>query len=347
MTVVRELVTKLNFRLDRKGIQNFNRTVSEFKSQMLLVSGVVAGFTTAFVKTLQSFANGVTQADDMARAAGIATNRFLALEQAASRFRISPEQFRRGFNALDQSVRDARFGFGRLFEISQQLQIPIRQANGELKGTEEIFELLIEAIGNIDDETTRIDIAKNLFGEGRFADIQLDQLREIRKEVELTPQAIEQANIQSQRFEQSLNRIRNITKDLALVLLPPVLERTSNLLENLSNDVDKIQNKGFFETVGEGFQREGFSGILQRSLLPLFSLIRSPEENNRQLNQIPGNGDSPQSSNVNVNTRIEIQPPEGSEDQQRQFFEESARVAFEQNFNDQFNIILNNFPQVT
>ena len=345
--IIRELVTKLNFQLDRRGIQNFNRTVTEFKSQMLLVSGVVAGFTTAFVKTLQSFANGVTQADDMARAAGIATNRFIAMEQAASKFRISREQFRTGFNALDQSVRNARFGFGRLFNISQQLQIPIRQANGELKGTEEIFELLIEAIGNIDDETTRIDIAKNLFGEGRFADIQIDQYRQFQNELEQTPEAIERANIESQRFQKSLAELVNISEQFSFQIFPPILEKTSEIIKGVTDDLKRIQDQGFLGAIRQSFQDDGFSGVfgrIGRTFQDASSLLfGSPET---QLNQIPANGNN-QQSNVNVNTRIEIQPPDGSEEQQREFFRESARVAFEENFNDQFNIILNNFPQVT
>lgn len=347
MTVVRELVTKLNFRLDRKGIQNFNRTVSEFKSQMLLVSGVVAGFTTAFVKTLQSFSDGVLKADDMARAAGVATNEFIALQDAAKEFRISPDQFARGFSALDQSVRDARFGFGKLFDISKQLDIPIRDANGEIKTTNEIFDLIIDAISKIEDETTRLDIAKNLFGDARFGDIQIDKLRKSQDQLKQTPETIEKSVEASDRFNQSLNKVVDTSKKFAFDLFPPVLNKTSEIIEGIQGDLNRIQQGGFFDTIQKTFQETGISGAVNRTLDTISSFFTSPIPLGNQLNQIPGNGDSPQSSNINVNTRIEIQPPEGSEDQQRQFFEESARVAFEQNFNDQFNIILNNFPQVT
>jgi len=339
MTVVRELVTKLSFQVDKRGIENFNRSIVGFKTKFALAASAVAGFVTGVVKAVSSVADTILDTNELARSAGLATGKFIALQKAAGQFRIKPEQFNSAFSQLNQGVRDAEFGFGALFDIANQLEIEIRKDNGALKDTDDIFESIIEALGRIQDESLRIDIAKRIFGDGKFADIAKDGIKNFRNITQSFSglgEQFEKAEQNALKFDRSLNRLVETGKELAFNVFPPLIDASAKMVEGANLIVEDFQKKGFLEagvdlvdTVGSGFKSLfGFGDGV-----PEF-IKREVDADNKEFNR-----------RIDINTRIEIQPPAGSEESQKQFFVEAAKEAFTENFNNEMEKIGNNNPE--
>lgn len=359
MTIVRELVTKLSFQVDKRGIENFNRSIIGFKTKFALATTAVAGFITGVVKAVSSVSDAVLDTTELARATGIATKEFVGLQRAAGQFRISPQQFSNAFLRLNDLIRDAEFGFGQLFDIANQLGIEIRDDNNALLGTRDIFEKIIDSLSRIQDESLRIDIAKRIFGEGRFSDVAkegINNLNELANSLTPLGEQIANAEQKALNFDRSFTRLGDRVKELAFEVFPPAFDALSNIFESVSFAIDKTRSEGFlsyfqlvgaalsdktkellgFETHLERIKRETevenaeFERNLQQAIQNL-----SPEARERFVNR-----------RVDINTKIEVQPPVGTEEAQREFFQSAAKEAFTESFNDRFEEILDNFPEV-
>lgn len=343
MPTVRELVTKLSFNVDKRGIENFNRSILGFKTKFAIAQTAVAGFITSVARATKTAAEGVLDTDELARRTEIAGGRLIGLQRAAEQFGISPDQFAGAFGKLSELVKDAEQGFGDLRKIAAQSGIEITDQNGRLLSTEQIFKNIIEFLGTIDRESTRIDIAKNIFGVGRFANIAtegVESFKKLAKASETSAEQFEENRKGAIRFSQSFTQLKNNIAGLAERTLPTVFEGFSNFFKSVNDLIDETNEKGFFQTLGNQLNRElrkvsDFLGIPDN----IRNLI------NTQQNQ-PG-AQNAQGRTLNVNSTIEVNVPAGTEESQRAFLEDSARQAFDENFNNRFDEILNNFPEVT
>ncbi len=115
VATLRELLTKLAFQFDRTNLDRFERSIIGFKTKFSVAAAAIG---TVFKKTIDHFADfskTILDVDELARSTGVATERFVALDKAASQFRIP--DFSGAFLNLSKILDDARHGAGELFEI--------------------------------------------------------------------------------------------------------------------------------------------------------------------------------------------------------------------------------------
>jgi len=332
--IIRELITKLSFNVDQKGIENFNRAIIGIKAKYALVSGAITGLAVGFVHSLQKISDSILDTKQLSQETGVATKRLIELQNAARQFRISPEQFSSSFQRLNQLILDAEFGFGQLHDLARQLKIEIRNDNKELLSTEELFFKIIDALSKIKKETIRFDIAKRIFGEGKFANAAKEgekALKELAKSFEPVSTNFDILEEKALKFDQSLSRLSSHFNEFTYNVLPPVIDFTAKFFEEINDEIKSAKKGTFLEDLFKKIGQEAASFDRSLGLKNAFGQQLSSTINNQK--------------RIEINTRIEVQTPAGTEAQQKEFFESAAKEAFTENFNGEMEKILNNFPE--
>jgi len=331
MTVVRELVTKLSFNVDRRGIENFNRSIIGFKTKFALATTAVGGFIGGVVKTLNAVSDTVLETDFLARSIGLATKEVVGLQKASQEFRITPQQFQGAFLRLNDLIRQAQSGMGELFNLARDLEIEIRDDAGNFLSTQQIFFEILKTFEKIDDEVLRIDLSKRVLGVAQFADIAkvgADEFERMSKANEVFGEAFEKNNERALRYERTWNRLSDNFTDILYNVLPPLFDFTADFFGEINKGFDEYRKGTFWD-----YLKDSIKDFVIETETDLG--IRSPAKlaGAEILNR-----------RVDVNTNITIQPPTGTEESQKRFFVESAESAFDEMFNNKFEGILNNYP---
>lgn len=170
MATVRELVTRLAFQVDRRGIDQFNQTIKNFKQKIVITTGDI---TSAFQSVVAFFNQGVDKVFDtrnLADRAKIAVDEFAALRRAAEGFFVDPKNFDSAFQKLSTDLANFSRGFGDAFEIIRKSEgkIQFNNLNGQLKDTKQLFFDILNYLRSFDDLSHAINIAEEM---GLSADI--------------------------------------------------------------------------------------------------------------------------------------------------------------------------------
>jgi len=343
MTIARELVTKLSFQVDKKGIQNFDRAINNIKSKFNIASLATTGFFAGFTKALSSISTAILDTSDLAKSTGLAVRELVGLQEAAKKFRISPNEINNAILNLTQLREQAQAGSGALFELARNAQINIRDQRGEILPTLELFDLLIDALAKFDDVQKRRFDSKTIFGSERFADIAeegIDSFKQLRISLESTADAFIENESKAKRFDESLTNLSTSFKNLSFQVLPPFLDAFSNIFEVID---ESIRNP--FRPFGV-FNPEDYN---------LGNLSRFSNEDSQRLNEnrlesaldllIPKSAQR-LGSNVNVTNNINVEVPAGTTQEQAQFLESAATQSFSAQFEDAMMGILVNNPEV-
>src|SRR5690606_2089422 len=114
-------------------------------------------------------ARTASQVDKFSKQTGIATSTLQALGYAASQEHASLETLGMGLVRLTRRTAEAAAGNQAYLASYRRLGIQIRDANGNIRGTEELLLDIAEAFEGISDEGDRARIAFNLLGDSGYA----------------------------------------------------------------------------------------------------------------------------------------------------------------------------------
>lgn len=335
MTIIRELVTKLSFEVDRRGIENFNRSIIGFKTKFALATTAVTGFVTGVVKAISAVADTVLDTNELARSVGIATEELVGLQRAAQQFRISPDQFNAALTNLNQLIRESQQGFGTLQRLARDGAFEIRGADQSLLSTRQILENIIEALGRVEDEASRRDLSKQIFGNERFAEIAkqgVERLKELSSEFRPLGEEISKAEEQAKKFDSSLTRLIEKSKEFAFQAFPPLFNFVGDLFEEVNDEINSFKKGTFFEDL---FRKIGEEAA---------AFDRSLGINNTFGLQNTGLAE-PITRQINMRNSINITVPPGTEESQAQFIKRGVDEAVDDAFQRNFEKIGNNFPE--
>jgi hypothetical protein len=246
MTIVRELVTKLGFQVDKTGLEKFEKSIIGFKTKFALLS---AGVTAAVSKTLNYFkdiANAAQDTEFLAKQTGIATEKFVALRRAAEDFQLPPEKFDAYFGRLGELLREGEAGAGKLFEILRNsrglLNLKPFIKNNDVEGA---FKAIIDYTASLNTIQEKTRALTDIFG---------DPDRGLFAIVEAGSQKFAQATEKNKAFGQSF--VDNI----------PKTKEYSKVLNEFYKQLEAVQ-VAFVENILPAitktleFATEGFKGI--------------------------------------------------------------------------------------
>lgn len=367
MAIVRELLIRLGFQTDRKAINETNRAITGFKTRFAVVSTAAAYAFKVVKDFFDGIASATLDADELARSLGISLNELIAMQQAAQKFRIKPEQFAGVLSLLQKDLNDLAQGFGRLPEIVRQLKIDINRDTTPI----ELFDKIIEKIREVENEQERIRIATELFGQGigtRISDLSQDfdgfkqSVSEAYDTLKNTPDITDSLRA----YEQSINGISNSLYNLFKVIVvsvAPAIQKLAEWLEVVVRLYSSILSLDL-----EGLKKAGSQGynILSNAVSTVGNAIGSgytsfvdwldsyarydPEMRRERPPESYGpnwiESQLPESWVNYINNKVDVNVPQGTTQEQATYLGEQIDRMVEDSIMNTFYQIQNNNPVV-
>jgi len=235
MPVVRELISRFGFQVDKKGFDKADKGFGKLKKAATAVVGVLVAGRVA--KAIRGTVDEVTRAadtfDKMSKRVGISTQVLQEYEFVAGLAGTTLSEFEIAIRRLQYSVVEAADGTATYADEFKRLGINTRGANGQLKSAEELLPEMGDAMMRLKTDTERTAIAQKLLGRGGTALIPVlmqgtDAIMEQRKEArelgfideELIGYGVDWTDTQL-RMQKALDVVKNT---IAKELLPGMIK---------------------------------------------------------------------------------------------------------------------------
>lgn len=355
MTVVRELTTVLGFVVDKKGVEDFNRTIIGFKTKFAIAATAATAFVAKTLEFFKDISDATLDADDLAKSIGISFQEFLKLRRTAEDFRIDPKNFESALKSLSTMLREAKYGMGDLANIAYYTGIEFRDKfTGEVKNARDLFVDILKRINEARTETEKFTIAKFFFGEedaqkfikfakeaGDNLDVLTAKYADYAKSLENSLPAFEDVN-------KSIRSFWNTFESFKIAFVEDILPAITagvKVLEVVMRGIGYVARgiKGAFKAIGEGLNRELMADFAE---IPDFEVQATQKINRVMENQAAKNAPSVTEQNFNIDTKIEVQVPPGTTEQQQVILRETVDEVIKSALIDQVREIYNNNPQV-
>jgi hypothetical protein len=363
MSIVRSLLISIGFKTDKKAINETNRAITGFKTRFA-IAATAASYAFKVIKDFfTDIAAATLDSEELARSLGISLNELTAMQQAAQKFRIKPEQFSGVLSMLQKDLNEFVQGFGRLPELARQIGIEIARDTTPIQ----LFDKIIEKIREIEDEQQRIRIASAIFGEQlgvRISDLSQnfdgfkesvkDAYEELQKLPDITPEA--------KAYEQAVNGMGQAFDRLVRQLgtyVFPALEKLFNYLEYVSKFYGTLFSgdfAGFKEVLDIGSKKideiaQSFSDKVTAAIDYLNPYVtydptapRTPAPESYGPSWIESQ--LPASWVSYVNNQVDMNVPSGTSAEQTAYLGDQVQRMIEDSILDTFYQIQNNNPQV-
>ena len=130
------------------------------------VTAAVAAAVKAYKQLIDQTKEMAAQADEtltLAQITGLDTETIQQMQYAAEFIDVSFETIKTSLTKLKSNMQDAEDGNEKLAESFKQLGISVTE-NGSLRDAESVFYELVDALGTIENQTERDNVAMDLFG---------------------------------------------------------------------------------------------------------------------------------------------------------------------------------------
>ncbi|NCB51345.1 MAG: phage tail tape measure protein [Clostridia bacterium] len=136
-------------------------------SEALAAAGITAILSKigkAFLSCVEAAASFADEIGTTSLQTGIATDKLQAYEYAAELVDVSVDTLTSSMARNIRSMGDARDGTTETVEAYEKLGVSVTDANGELRDGETVYWEIIDALGNMTNETDRDEVAMTLLG---------------------------------------------------------------------------------------------------------------------------------------------------------------------------------------
>lgn len=168
MAVVRELVARFGIKFDEKGLAKADKGLKNLKTAAVAVGAAVAaaGAATAFAlfNMAEDMATLADDAEKTAKQLGIGVEALQLWQFAAKRSGASAKDMTGSIRKLQRSAFDANRGLKETADAFDILGVSVADSEGELKGTEQLLQESLVALGKMENQTEANAIAQVIFG---------------------------------------------------------------------------------------------------------------------------------------------------------------------------------------
>lgn len=363
MTIVRELVTRLGFQVDKTGLDKFEKSIIGFKTKFALVSGAIAA---TVAKTLDYFKGISVAAQDtefLAKQTGIATSRFVALRKAAEDVQLDPSKFDAYFGRLAKLLRDGKAGAGELFDI-------LKASRGQLNLTpfiqtqdvEGAFKAIIQYVGGLKDAQDQAAALTHILGDadrGLFAVVE-SGVKRFEEATEANKAYGESyvANIPATKqytsalndFNKQLEKVQIAFVENILPAITKTLDYTTQGFKGVGVIKEKYDESGLKNT--SDFVGQAIADSVYRlfGYEPLVDVQNRVYQEDAEFYRRLGEYQREQQINKNIggatiNNRVDVNVAPGTTEQQAQMIGAGVREAMQEFWDEKTREIQNNNPQ--
>lgn len=263
-------------------------------SKLTATIGIAAAVVTAIVKIeealidiTQEQAEYAKQVQANAQIVGMSAEEYQELDYVLKTVGYSAEEAQGDLSMLAEKAMDAAAGTGEGAELFDKLGVSVTDTSGKLKSQAEIFDLTVEALRSMGDETERNAIASALLGTTGEKLIPIlneesgaiDELKERAKELgavmsDETLASLNNLNEKSLEFDASLQGLKNVIAEEMAPALTTLMEAGTEAIVALQS---ALEESGVVEIFGALLEVVSALGPLFESL---FSLLGSSAKDN-------------------------------------------------------------------
>ena len=222
----------------KKGFNSVNKNINSTQSAMKKLAGAFAG---AFaVRQLVTFANEtLALADNIGKVSdsiGVNTEFLQRYQFAAQQSGLATEEFNKGMQNFTKMVGQAQIRTTEAGRTLEKLGVQVKKADGSVKGAEEVFVELFEALDNVGSQFEKNAILADLMGRaGVKLAVMGSEGAEAMKELAASATGIipERSIRDAERFNDTMNMLKRAT----LLPLQAVVIGTANAFLDLADAI--------------------------------------------------------------------------------------------------------------
>ena len=249
---------------------------------MLMVVSTSAALAAGIYKVIDALADMTVQsaamADDIltqSSVTGLSTDTLQEMEYAAGLVDVSVENITGSMTKNIRSMRSARDGTKETAESYEKLGVSITDSNGSLRDSETVFWEVVDALGNMTNETERDALAMSIMGKSAQ---DLNPLIEAGSG-RMAELAAEAHNVGYVMSEETLGTLGLL--DDQMQRLDKSTEATKNQLSTeFAPALTKLMETGelLFKTIGDAAEKSGIIDVLTSMLSLVTSISPAVEE---------------------------------------------------------------------
>lgn len=222
------------------------------------LGGAIKDIVSGMAGLVKDSAAAADEINTLAIKTGLSTDTIQKFQYAADVIDVPLDTLTGSLSKLTKTMNTARAGTGKAAENFKSLGISVTDESGALRDNEEVFKEIIEALGNIDNETERDAMAMELLGKSA-QDLNPLILGGADALEELGNKAEEAGLILSGDELNSLNSIQDALDEMSKTLEAAGMTLVSTFAEPLSNAIETLL--GYVQRLTKAFREGGFQGL--------------------------------------------------------------------------------------
>jgi uncharacterized protein YqgV (UPF0045/DUF77 family) len=216
-------------------ITSIGKGIAGFGAKITAISGAVGGLGFAAAKSFAGFGDEIGK---MSKRLGIAQSSLQEFGFAAEQSGASLSTIETGVRRMQRVINDAGKGMASASDALKQIGLSSADLNG--KGTEQQFQMIATALGNVTDATKKAAIAQEIFGRSGTQLLPMfsngaEGLAALRKEANDLGLVLSDADIsQAEELTDSFNRIGRTIKAVFLKIGASVAKPMGDFLDRMA-----------------------------------------------------------------------------------------------------------------
>lgn len=170
MTVLRELVTMLGFKVDDDELKRWDdmavRSAQRVRDSMAAFGAVAVGATVAVTQSLIVMGNELS---DTAQRLGVTTQDLAEWEHVATLSGVATDALHGALARMPRVIDQVASGNKAMRSTFRELGVSVRGADGQLRGAGDVMQDVVGALGRVENPTRRAGLAMRIFGRSGVA----------------------------------------------------------------------------------------------------------------------------------------------------------------------------------
>jgi len=229
------------------------RNLERTGRRWMRITGVIAGAATGIVALQKRTGEYADQLLDLEQITGMNTRALQEWRNVARAAGVETDAMSNAVEGLGRRIRGISDESGAAHEAAEKLGVNFKDANGELRDTDEVMTEAIARLSEMEPGLERAGLAGDLFGR-RWQHIapvlgltgrEIQRLRDDAQNLEgfMSGEALRAANQFRQEMAQLQERFAGLGREIAMDLLPLVREELLPLLETMIESVGTLTSR--------------------------------------------------------------------------------------------------------
>lgn len=335
MSIVRELLISVGFKVDNKGANNVNKSIGRIISRYRLMALAAVYAFSRVARFFTGMAKEITDADTLARRLNITLAEIAAIQRAGLEFGFDEKQINSVLTTVNKLFEEMRSGSGdTLKNISKSLNFEVDEVQDNVVSI--LFKILQGLNDNLIHESDRLRVSGTIFGEDlsrTISDVSknLDAFRIAIKNFSEYGKQVEASTPDFERYQKAVSDFSNAWRDFMERLTTTLLPTFTFIFDRLTDILNSFRANPNYDPNGYKKYVPQFLNDIDdyfKSLLPASWFSQSALA----------------TPNITINNDISVPP--GSTEDQAKFMSEEISQRVQDTIDNSWRQIQNNSPMV-